>query len=544
MISNKQFTTFANDPAAFRDSLTVDVSGVARKFGDVQDDWQRADFVANDPALMRCVGRSDTEAIMWSYLERARGHSKTTDIAVMCVWALAFATRPIRGYAFAADKDQSRLLKDAIATIIRLNPWLSEILDINAHSISNGANGHPAEGAELIIAASDVGSSYGILPDLIVADELTHWEEGAEGLWESIISSAEKRKNCMLMVISNAGFLETWQWQAREKARTAPEDWIFSRLDGVKASWYDAKAFERQRRNMPPIAFARLWENQWSTGGGDALTPDDINAAFSNDVTKINGAQDGWEYVAGLDLGIKRDCSAIVILGVKRTYEGHGQIRLAHTRLWRPRPGVHIQIADVERAILALHGRFNLQCLNCDPWNATYLMQRLQATGMGDISHDAGTYGWRKVPIVEVPQTGSTLQKMATVVVEAFTDRRVVLYDDPDLRRDLFKLRIEDKPYGFRLKSPHDSDGHGDLASAFALAMLAASDMTGTTIGEVGAIDLDRPSKQTVFEQMLAEPSEMQKLLEYEEELRNRPDDTFNQWRAIASAVNGYTYRG
>ena len=64
----------------------VDVDGVARRLGDVMDPWQRNDFTALDPALMRCNGRkADSEAKMRAYLERGRGHSKTTDLAVLCV---------------------------------------------------------------------------------------------------------------------------------------------------------------------------------------------------------------------------------------------------------------------------------------------------------------------------------------------------------------------------------------------------------------------------------------------------------------------------
>jgi hypothetical protein len=83
MIDSKTFQRYAGDPAAFRADLMVDVDGVARRFGDVMDPWQRDDFAALDPALTRCAGRSDAECKMRAYLERGRGHSKTTDL-VLC----------------------------------------------------------------------------------------------------------------------------------------------------------------------------------------------------------------------------------------------------------------------------------------------------------------------------------------------------------------------------------------------------------------------------------------------------------------------------
>jgi len=46
MIDAKTYARYAADPAAFRSDLTVDVDGTARRFGDVMDPWQRADFAA------------------------------------------------------------------------------------------------------------------------------------------------------------------------------------------------------------------------------------------------------------------------------------------------------------------------------------------------------------------------------------------------------------------------------------------------------------------------------------------------------------------
>ena len=60
--------------------------------------------------------------------------------------------------------------------------------------------------------------------------------------------------------------------QVREAARTA-KDWYFSRLDGPVASWISEKLLDEQRRMLPPAAYARLWDNVWSSGEGDALGP-------------------------------------------------------------------------------------------------------------------------------------------------------------------------------------------------------------------------------------------------------------------------------
>ncbi|MCH8047425.1 MAG: hypothetical protein IID44_27315 [Planctomycetes bacterium] len=360
MIDKKTFDEYSNDPAAFRAALIVDCDGTPTKFGNIMDDWQKADFASLDPALRRCAGLTkDKEPCrMRAYLERGRGHSKTCDLAVTCCFALAFATRPLKGYCFAADRDQARLLRDAMATLCRLNPWLGEILSVEAHRVVNKAKGHPGEGGTLTIECSDVSSSYGILPDIIICDELVHWE-GDGGLWHSLISSAAKRSTCLLVIISNAGFVDSWQWAVREAARQ-DEAWIFSRLDGPQASWMTSDRLAEQRRMLPQIAYNRLWENQWSSGGGDALLPEDIDAAFKETLGPMTGNEKGYKFVAGVDLGLTRDCSAVVILGVKEHGQAQaGRIRLANTKLWRPTLGKQINISEVEQHILKMDERYN-----------------------------------------------------------------------------------------------------------------------------------------------------------------------------------------
>jgi phage terminase large subunit-like protein len=475
MISTKLFQKYANDAAAFRDSLTVDVDGIARRFGDVMDDWQRDDFATLDPALKRAAGRSTKTAKMRAYLERPRGHSKTTDLAVTAVWALAFATRPLRGYCYAADQDQAALLKQAMETVLRLNPWLGDILEVQKNQVANVAKGHPGQGGTIRIETSDVGSSFGILPDIIIADEVTHWQ-GDGSLWHSLISSAAKRSNCLLVVISNAGFVDSWQYGVREAART-DEAWIFSRLDGPQASWLTPERLAEQRRMLPAVAYARLWLNCWSSGGGDALTEQDINAAFLDGLAPMTGTEPGFIFCGGLDLGLTRDCAALVVLGIPEGGRS-GRIRLAHNRLWRPTLGRKIDLMEVERHILEVDRQFGLENVAFDPWQAELMAQRLEAD-TGHRSRNARRLFGNKPRMREVPPTGANVREQATLIIESFTDRRFQFYPCEPLKQDLQKLRVEERSYGVRLTSPRDSDGHGDTFSAFALALLVGHELAG-----------------------------------------------------------------
>ena len=468
------------NPIAFRQALLIDTDNGPRPLGECMDDWQRTDFAALDSGWQRAVIGAKAEAkYQRGWLERARGHSKSQDIGIMAAWALFASRRRLSGIAAAGDQDQARLLRDAIGRLCYINPWLANILEVQNYRILNTHTG-----STLDIITSDAPSSYGLTPDFIIADEVTHWRK--RDLWDSLISSAAKRSTCMFVVITNAGLQDDWQWKTREAVR-ADSTWYFSRLDGPVASWITPDRLAEQERLLPPIAYRRLWLNDWTSGGGDALSPEAIAAAFRPELHRQSGATESFDYVGGLDLGVSRDASALCILGVRRSHDGHGRIRLAYTRLWRPTKDKKVNLQEVEAFILEAHDRFKFKQLNYDPWEARHMASRLQSMGLGKMVH--GSDRKTGLPMVEVPPTGQNLQRIATAVIEAFNDTRVELYDDADLRRDLTRLRVEERNYGFRLTSPRDELGHGDLGTAFCLAMLAATELASKRIVRAGAIE-------------------------------------------------------
>lgn len=456
-----------SDPAEFRSALLIDTDAGPKPLGDCMDPWQRKDFEALDSGWRVAAGQKVTGSyFLRAWLERGRGHSKTSDIGVMVLWILFASRKRLSGVAAAGDADQSRLLRDSIARLVYLCPWLSGIIEVQAYRVINTRTGSTLE-----IISSDAPTSYGLLCDFIICDELVHWKK--RDLWDSLLSSAAKRATCALIVITNAGLQDDWSWKLREAVRN-DSTWYFSRLDGPVASWITEDRLAEQERLLPPIAYRRLWLNEWTSGGGDALTEQDIGRAFATRYDKNLAPWSGHQYCAGLDLGVSRDASALCVLGVIRGADGHGRIRLADMKIWLPTKGQKVQLSDVEMALIESHKKFQLRRINYDSWQATHLAQRLQAVGLGKIGNKKAS-----LPMIEVPPTGQNLQRQATVLIEAFNDRRIALYPEPDLKRDLLRLRIEERSYGFRLVSPRDQHGHADAASAFCLALLAASDLAG-----------------------------------------------------------------
>ena len=467
-------------PAVFRNSLVMETDHGQRKLGACCDPWQLKDFAALDDGWRQGVfGAGFPAKYQRAWLERPRGHSKTTDIAVMVLWAIYAARKPIYGVCAAADRDQARLMRDAIKRLLFYNPWLTKFVEVQSNSVVNTHTG-----ARLEIIASDVPSSYGITPDFIICDETTHWSQTqGQEMWNSLVSSAAKRSTCMLVVITNAGYEDDWQFAVRNSIAQVDSEWYFSRLDGPVASWLHKRTLTEQRRLLPVHAYNRLWGNQWQGGGGDALTQEDIDQAFSNDLDgPMTGFEsDLWQYVAGLDLGIKRDHSALVVLAAK---PNSGRIRLAHHERWAPADhGGQVDLQQVEDHVLAIDRKYRLHSVQFDPSQALGMAQRLELA-TNHRRRDEHWFGpsWNKPTswMTEVPATGKNLQEQASITIQAFRDHRLDLFQCDALRNDLLRLRCEEKSYGYRLTSPRDGSGHGDSASAFLLALPAIHKIAGS----------------------------------------------------------------
>lgn len=442
---------FARSPEAFRRNLVIDADGGAEQFD--PDRWQEQDFETLDSGWLAVAGQSVESPTLRAYLERPRGHSKTLDLAIMVTWALAFSRRMVAGVAAAADKDQARLLRDAVCKIISLNPWLAKRLQVQQWRIANVRTGSTLE-----ILSSDADTSYGLTPDFVIIDELTHWQ--SRDLWDSLASSAAKRSACMLVVIANAGrgMGTSWHWDVREACRQSPT-FYFHRLDGPSASWIIASgALTEQKVLLPAKSFARLWLNEWQTDLGDVLSSADIEACTTLTGPTTGAGAAPMPYMGALDLGLTHDHSAFVIVGLDLEAQ---KLRLASCQSWKPPPGGKVRLADVKAAVLDAWRRFGLLSVDFDQWQAWDMAQDLANEGVP-------MYPWQNTP--------QNLDLAATTLLNVFNNRLIDLYPDAMLTRDLVRLQIVERSKGFKLNAVRDEYGHCDRA--IALSMLLPSAMS------------------------------------------------------------------
>lgn len=165
-------------------------------------------------------------------------------MAMQIAWILRFSKRPLNGIVAAADQAQAALIRDAFAGLVQSNAWMFQPLSVLKHRIINQETG-----SRLTVISSDVQSSWGLLPDFVICDELCHWPK--PDLWYSLLSSAAKRPHCVLAVLTNAGIGQGWQWKVRETARIESQKenplWAFSTMEGPQAPWITETHLLEQR---------------------------------------------------------------------------------------------------------------------------------------------------------------------------------------------------------------------------------------------------------------------------------------------------------
>ncbi|MFN0199339.1 MAG: terminase large subunit domain-containing protein [Planctomycetaceae bacterium] len=451
-------------PAAFRRMLRISDAHTVPWAAQIQP-WQEQDFQNLDNAWRKLAGHAVTSRYDRAYLERPRGHSKTTDMAVQLAWILLFARTPRSGLAVAADREQSALIRHAIERIARLNPALCDSLVFHNHAVIN-----PRNHSRLDIISSDVNSSWGRLPDFVICDELCHWDQ--RELWFSLFSSAAKQPHCLLAVLTNAGVGRDWQWDVRELARTC-NNWYFSSLDGSHAPWISAAWLDEQRRLLPTPLFNRLWLNEWQHSDGEFVTLDEADACIDPALSIREEGTPGVRYVAAIDYAEKHDDT----VGVVVHREGD-RVVVDRLDMISPSPLRPVPIAWVEEWIEQTAVRFP---------SVEFVVDEYQL--LGTIQKLSGVY-----PLVRFPfASGKGNHVLALALRRLIVNRELNWYlgcgqrpgigERDDLATELASLKLVQSPSG-RCRFDHRRDGvhHDDRSFAVGAAcwhLLGQTEPTG-----------------------------------------------------------------
>ena len=398
-----------------------------------------------------------------AWLERPRGHAKTSDTAAMVAWALAAADRPISGLAAAADREQATLLRQAIGRLAKANPRLADLSVMDQKVVSRRSGSH------LRVVSSDVASSYGELVDFIICDELCHWREPA--VWHSLLSTAAKKPHCLLVVLTNAGVGRGWQWEAREAARASHAGdgrWYFSTMDGKQAPWIGEADLAEQRRLLPGPVFERLWMNRWQHSDGEFVTLAEAEACRDAGLSVQDRGRPGVSYVAAVDYGEKRDFTAALV-----AHRENRRVVVDRLDVSVPTPFSPVPVQWVEDWITRQSAAFPGLRSVVDEHQLVGVTQRLGG----------------RVPIERFAFAGGKgNHQLATTLRRMILEREVAwpagcgAVDSPhgrdDLETELASLIVRQSASG-RIRFDHTAGRHDDRAFVLAVACLTLAEQPG-----------------------------------------------------------------
>lgn len=316
-----------------RDALTFLASLVledGRLWGDAATERQWKDA----RALLNPAGRRP-----YHFLTRARGWSKTTDLAG-CTVAAMLTQAPAGAdlYAAASDRDQSALMRRAIEGFVARTPGLADRLRVDRWAVTA-----VERGAQLTMLAADAPGAYGLRPWWLVVDELAQWPDtdSARELWLALTSAMGKVAGSRLAVITSAGSPGHWSFEQLRAARGS-RLWRVSEIEGP-APWMPADRLEEQRGRLLPSQFERLFLNRWSEGEDALVSAADLDAALCLEDWPL-APRRGVAYFAGVDLSQSNDRTVVALCHAEPV--AVGGLELAGSE---PAPSREPVVSSVER---------------------------------------------------------------------------------------------------------------------------------------------------------------------------------------------------
>ncbi len=378
----------------------------------------------------------------YSFLTRPRGGSKTTDLAGMSIAFMVSLPAGSQMDWLAADKEQGQLGISAIQGFVSRTPYLGGVFDIQTHRVV-----HRESGTALTVLAADAPSAWGRTPRVAVVDEIAQWAEtpGPRKLWEAVSTSMAKRADGQLVVISTAGSPGHWSHELLRHAAGDPL-WTVREVPGP-IPWVSEERLEEQRRRLPDSSYRRLHLNEWTEPEDRLTAVGDLEAAMTLDgpVPAVPGVR----YVAGLDIGLTNDRTAVAVC-----HRSADEVVLDRLQVWSGTRRNPVDLGEVVAWVAEAAAEYNGASVYADPYQAVHLIQRLRS---------------RRVKISSHTFSARSNAELALTLHNLLRERRIVLPDDPDLRDELSNVRLrETSPGVYRLD--HDQGRHDDRAIALGLA--------------------------------------------------------------------------
>ena len=406
-----------------------------------------------------------------------RGNGKTSLFAIVALHHLLTATRP-KVYLAASATDQASIAYRAITDIIDQSPALQKRL-------------RPLPGTKEIrrldapgmlkVISSDAPRAHGLMPSLCLVDEL-HAHQN-DKLYVALRTALGKRADAQLVTISTAGYDQAGALaklreaalklptQSRDGSRLRCEsadgkfvmiEWACdpeddfedpAALKKANPATFVSEDFLREQIHSPGLHrsdLLRFHANMWVTTEEEWLPPHSWEGCF-DEGSHIPDGSDVW---IGVDVGLKRDKSAVVVIH----YADDERIDISATIFDPPDDGERLDLSVVEQHLRDIAARHNVLGVAYDPWSFTRSAQILESEGLFMVEH---------------PMTNARMVPASQRLYEAILAKRLRHDGDPLLAQHVLAGAQQQTERGWRLgkrKARNPQDALIALCLAFGVA--------------------------------------------------------------------------
>lgn len=371
------------------------------------------------------------------------------------------------GLVISADKEGGMEHTRILRQVLQENPRLAEGVEVYKNFLV-----HKGNGCELRITSSDVSSSFPFSPDYIHMDEADKQEQ--QELFGALVTSVTKRKGSKLVITGNALLGGGWKADLlngfAKKAAEGVKGFFSMRTAGNSCPWLANDGLLAELKELLPAAFQRFYDNiDGAEGSGDLFTAADIADCVYEDMLEDTKRTPGWIYHMGADIGIKKDSTAIAVVG---TRPGRPLMhKVVALGIWSAQRKGKVSLDEVEEWTTNRLDIFRPRSLSYDPWNAAQLAEHLEG----------------KCKLKEFHNKGDAATELTMTLQRVVTEARLEIPKDCgrsrdprakefwDLQSDLGTLNVKMGADGaMRLDARRIGSRHGDASFAVALALREA----------------------------------------------------------------------
>lgn len=362
---------------------------------------------------------------VWWHTPRKQG--KTQIAAAVALYLLVGDSEPgAEVYTTATKKEQAAICHEAARAMVRKNAVLAQAIKVPKNAIANLTCAQL--GSKMAVLASDHGTLDGLNPHGDIRDEVAEWT--AHELATVLDTATGSRRQPLTFEITTAGVYdpEGVGWQHHEYATSVLEgrledDTLFAYVTAIedgddpwdpavwakacpnlgvslKLEYMEDQAVKARTQMAAQNGFLQKLLNRWTQQTTRWLNADRWREA--EDATFSERDLEGLECVAGLDLSLRNDPSALVLLfrrpddGIdltcrfwlpESTVEEEARRGRTYWRAWAEQgwldvvPGDTIRHSHIRDEIKELSERFRIAEFGFDPAHANLLAGELSDDG-------------------------------------------------------------------------------------------------------------------------------------------------------------------